>query len=553
MPERKPLTTHRTAEEFLRRKKSLEKKRGGFPALWQEAAEHILPDRAEFLTAPTPGERRGGTIFDTTAIDANLLLANWLWTNLTSPASDWFSVGPRREELKENWQVKKWFETADKIMTASYAQSAFYRSMSEFYPDMCALGTAPMFIDKLLGPFRMIFRAFSCRDALLAENQFGIIDTLYRPFKWTLRQCAMEWGEEKLSKDYRKLLREGKEDEEIPLLHAVEPRPHRDRSSALSQQMPYASVYLEEKTGHILEVGGYETFPFVVGRFYKWGDEVYGRCPGFLALPDIRTADSQDETNLRAGQKAAEPPLNVPHDMEGRIRTAPNALNFMGKSGGRIEPIDTGLRGLPYTLEMQKDRQSRINEKFFKHIILMLEQSGNVYKNIPEILAREEEKITSIGSMLGRFMDEVLGPCVIRTFQLHLFNGQFPPPPDILLGEEVEVEYISRLARMQKQIVGTNMSQAMTMSIPVFQAKPETMDLFNGDEYVRKVWDMYGTYSSLIYSPEQVEAIRQQKQEALQKQTQLQEMLAMTQGVKTVAEADRATGNKLSEAFFGDT
>ncbi len=183
----KELTAHRTPEEFRQRKKNLEQKRGNFLSLWQEVAEHILPDRAEFLTKSIPGERRGGTIFDTTAIDANIALSGYLQSNMTSQSTDWFTVGPRRDALKELWAVKRWFEATDRIMTASFAQSSFYNSMGIFYMDMGAPGTAPMYINNTIAPFKMIFNPFSCRDALMSEDQFGIIDTMYRPFEWTFR------------------------------------------------------------------------------------------------------------------------------------------------------------------------------------------------------------------------------------------------------------------------------------------------------------------------------------------------------------------------------
>lgn len=547
----KELRGHKTPEEFLRRKKTLESIRGNFPTLWQEVAEHVLPDRAEFLSTPIAGDRKGSNIFDTTAIDANILLASGLQTQMTSPSMDWFSIGPKRQELKDNWQVKRWFEKVDKIMTASFANSNYYNAMGEFYMDMGSSGTSPMFIDRALSPFQMIFQTFSCRNALIAENQFGVIDTMYRPFKWTLRQCAMTWGKEALSKDYQQLLNSNKEDEEVPLLHATEPRPDRDRYSDLSQQMPWASVYLEEKTGHLVEVGGYMSFPFVVGRFYKWGNSPYGRSPAMLALPDIRTADSQDETNLRAGHKSVEPPLNVPHDLKGRVRTTPNAINIMGKDGKGIEPIDTGLRGLPYTLEMQKERQERIKRKFFSHIFLMLTDSGNVYKNIPEIMAREQEKLTALGPMVGRFLHDVLGPTIERSFMLHLMAGMLPEPPEILQGEEIEVEYLSPLARTQRQMEGAGVSQAMQLCMPIFQTKPDSLDLVNGDEWIKWAFDLYGAPGRILNSPEQVQAIRDEKAQALQSQQENEQMMMAGQGLKTVAEADRAMGNKLSEAFLG--
>jgi hypothetical protein len=44
--------------------------------------------------------------------------------------------------------------------------------------------------------------------------------------------------------------------------------------------MPVASIYIERKTKHVLQNGGFEEFPYAVPRWYKVAGEKYGRSPG---------------------------------------------------------------------------------------------------------------------------------------------------------------------------------------------------------------------------------------------------------------------------------
>src|SRR5690606_8258094 len=124
-------------------------------------------------------------------------------------------------------------------------------------------------------------------QVFIAEDDAGAIDTVYRRCRWTARQAAMRFGEDKLSKTIRDALKQEREqDKRFDFWHIVEPRKERD---ARRRELPILSLYIEAESKHEIEEGGFHELPYVVPRWETAADEVYGRSPGMLALPDART------------------------------------------------------------------------------------------------------------------------------------------------------------------------------------------------------------------------------------------------------------------------
>ena len=93
--------------------------------------------------------------------------------------------------------------------------------------------------------------------------------------------------------------------------------------------MPFESVYLEYKNGNELSISGFKEFPFVVPRYLKASNEIYGRSPAMTALPDVKMLNEMSKTTIKAAQKQVDPPLLVPDDgFLLPVRTVPGGLNF---------------------------------------------------------------------------------------------------------------------------------------------------------------------------------------------------------------------------------
>jgi hypothetical protein len=108
---------------------------------------------------------------------------------------------------------------------------------------------------------------------LLKMTKVGI-DTIYRRFKLTARAIIQKFGTA-ASPDI--IMMEKKDPyQEIEIIHAVYPRSDFNPKKQDKKNMPFESVYFEYKNKNELSVSGFKEFPFVVPRYLKASQEIYG-------------------------------------------------------------------------------------------------------------------------------------------------------------------------------------------------------------------------------------------------------------------------------------
>ena len=170
--------------------------------------------------------------------------------------------------------------------------------------------------------------------------------------------------------------------------------------------MPFQSVYMEYETGHIISIGGFREFPYVVPRYLKASNEIYGRSPGMNSLPDVKVLNTMVKVSLKAAQKQVDPPLLVPDDaMILPVRTAPGSLNYY-RSGVEIElkALNIGANN-PLGLNMEDQRRRSISRTF--HVDQLLIQENRTM-TATEVMQRNQEKMKILGPVIGRLQQELL-------------------------------------------------------------------------------------------------------------------------------------------------
>ena len=485
---------------------------------WQEVADYMQPRKADVTKTRSRGDKRTELIFDSSPIQAVELLAASLHGMLTNPSTPWFSLRYKDQGLDADDEAKLWLEGVTETMYTAFNRSNFQQEIFELYHDLITFGTAAMFIEEDQSDL-LKFSTRHINEIYVTENDKGRIDTVYRKFKITLRAAAQQFGQG-LSEEAKRRVDKDPFDE-IDILHAVYPRQDFNPTKKDKQNMEFESVYVEYKNGNELSVGGFVEFPFVVPRYLKASHEIYGRSPAMTALPDVKMLNEMSKTTIKAAQKQVDPPLLVPDDgFLLPVRTVPGGLNFY-RSGtrDRIEPLNIGANN-PLGLNMEEQRRNAIREVFYVNQ-LMLQQGPQM--TATEVIQRNEEKMRLLGPVLGRLQSELLKPMIDRCFAILLRNNQFAQAPEFLSGQDIEIEYVSPLAKAQKGTELTSITRAIEILGSLANVAP-VFDYINFDALVKHVADLVGVPQKVLKLQSQVNAEREQQAQLAEQQAQMQQM-----------------------------
>ena len=531
---------------LVKRKGKLKAQRGTWESNWQELTNLVLPNEADFNTERSRGGKRTTHVYDSTGIHANEMLAAGLHGMLTNPASNWFSLRIKDDQnnLADSSEAKQWLEDTTNVILSEIAAPsvAFSSHIHEYYLSLCSIGTACIFIGDPVNREGVSFRAIHIEEIFIAENADGIIDTVFRSFEMTVRQIVQKWGEKSLSPRIAKMYEKKDYDKQVQLLHCVYPREDMSKGKKAATMLPVASVYIDEKDKHVLAEGGFDEMPYMVSRWSKAVGEVFGRSPAMTALPDIRMLQEIMKTTIKAAQKVVDPPLLVPDDgVLGPVRTIPGGLNYYrASSGARIEPLQTGANiGLSY--DMMNDLRERIRTMFF---LDQLQFQGAPRMTATEVVERTERTLRLLGPTLGRLQSEFLGPMIERIYGVLSRSGRLPEPPESIAEQELKIEYVSPLARAQRQSETQGIMRTLEFVGPIAGMDPQAAQVVKGADTVRHIAELNGVPPMLLKSDEELleEAKAQQEAQAAQQQmiqgAQVMDMMQKGANVaKTAGEA----------------
>jgi len=502
-----------------KRLKTLQVQRSNWENHWQQLADFMLPRKADITKRRTQGDKRTELIYDGTAIHAVELLASSLHGMLTSPSTPWFSMRYRNPGLQRDDAANEWLEVCTDQMYQHFNRSNFQQEIHELYYDLVVFGTGAFYVE--MNPDGLRFACRHIAEICISEDPSGRVDTIYRKFKMSARAIQMQFADIKLP---QKIEKDVEKDPyaEHDVIHAVFPRS--ETKGSFAKDKPVASIYYLSDGLAMLSESGFDEFPFMVPRFVKDSVSQYGRSPAMTALPDVKMLNKMSEVTIRASQKQLDPPLMVPDDgFISPVRTSPGALNFY-RSGtrDRLEPLNIGANN-PLGLNMEEQRRNAIRQAFYVDQLL-LGQGANM--TATEVLQRNEEKMRLLGPVLGRLQAELLQPLISRSFALLLRSGLLPPAPEELQGQEVDIEYVSPLAKAQKLTDLQAMLRGFEILLQVAEVAPVT-DYLDGDKMVQYLVETAGLPARVIRGAGEVEEIRRQQAEAQaaaqQQQAQMQE------------------------------
>ena len=538
-------------DKYIKRLGSMKLERESYYAHWKKITDTLLPRSGRyFLEDRNDGERRNTDIYDSTATRALNILAAGMMAGMSSPARKWFNLGLADRDLMQYQPVKEWLNQAAEVLREVFSRSNVYRVLHGLYEEMGAFGTGCAYIFR---DNKDLIRLYpqTIGEFYLGQSNRYEIDTIYREFQMQISPLVQEFGYDKVSKTAQMHYDKNQMDEWVTVLHAIQPRKERDLNKSDNINMPWESIFIEpgQDNNQTLRESGFTQFPALTPRWIVRGGDVYGSdCPGMTALGDILQLQDDQLKKAKGIDYQADPPLQVPTALRGSEDVLPGGISYYdpaAPTGGIRSSFDVNLN-LQHLLEDIMDVRGRINSAFFVDMFQMISSQQRMQpETAREVQEKHEEKLLILGPVLERNQNELLDPLIDNAFMIALQEGQFPPPPEELQGQDINIEYISMLAQAQKAVGIGSLDRIVGTVGQMAAVKPEALDKLNTDEIIDEYSNMLGIAPNLIVANEDVAMIRQDRAAAQAQAEQMAMIPEAAKTAKTLSETPVGEGNAL--------
>lgn len=529
-----------TDKEFQRLYSHMRTQLGTWLTLWQEIGDYMVPWRNMIIANTTPGTKLTDRIFDSTAPQALTTAASAVHGSVTPDNLRWFSFTVGDEALMQADGVLPWLDLVANMVYGALSNSNFNSEAQELYSDLLAFGTAVMSVEEEKPRANVPFTGFRFHTQqpgtfMLSEGPDGRVDTVLRSYPMTVAALASKWGDA-ISDNSKRFMEQGRGYEEtVTVFHHIAPRtnyisgtlaPNRKRFSSCYYETEGLEAHSNATVGrvHLLQEEGYDEMPVMAPRWRKMSGETYGRSPGMLVLPDVRTLNQAVELRLKAWVLAIAPPIVTPdRGVLGNVRLEPFGRTYV-RPGVKIEALN-----IPSQFDVanfSEDRlQTAIKAGFFVDLLSFQGSQGTPI-SATEAAIRFQTMQRILGPVVQRLQSEFLAPLIYRCLRIMDRAGVLPLAPPALRGVNPALSLVFEgpLSRVQRAANVDAINQFMSLVLPISEVDPGVLARIDTDGMVDVLQQATAVPAAVIRSREaanQIRAAQQQQQQAAQQQAQL--------------------------------
>jgi len=456
------------------------------------------------------------------------ILVNGLVGYSISPNIVWFKLGLNSQQLLKEYMVKDWLESVERIMLAKFNSSNLYKEAANMIHDAAVLGHGVIKIDEDIKNERLRYTKLPANEVYLDTNEYGEVDTLFRRYYLTVRNCVEFFGLDKLHAQIKDAYSEvDRWNEKIEILECIMPRSDYNENFKDAKNKPWAVYWIDRRNNVIIDESGYDDFPYAVFYWEKIAGYSYSTSPAQDAMPDVKALNIAKKTSLQIAQTSAEPPMKVSEDIR-QVNITPRGFTYVTSADQMVEPIKTG-ENYPITLEVLSHIEQDIKDWFNVDFFLMLQQKQGKM-TATEVMELQGEKAATLANLVVN-LNEALLKIIQRSFNILAKAGELPPAPEALrgMGTSIKVDFMGPLAQAQKKYhTMGGIAQAMNLASPIIQLFPNAGDFLDGDELMKSAMEGQGMPANIIREDNDVKKLRQARIEAekeAQAQAQQQAML----------------------------
>lgn len=526
---------------------------------WEEIADYIMPYDESAYENDNRGNRIATKIYDGTPTRALRLQADGMQGYTVSQAFPWFKLRTPNDRVNDDYNAKAWLQGIEEhFFTLFQSRSNFYSAMNAFFYRYGGYGWSNVHIEEDLATGKILFDVRTPWEVWIDQDRHGQTVSTFRKIKVTVRDAVAWFGKDKLSESTLNLYERSPLDK-IDIIHAIFPRNDRDVYKENNLNMEFASVYIEDGQKYPLSVSGYRTNPTVTVKWHGLTFSPYAMGPGHMALVDVITLNQIAKDIMTASHKAVNPPMNIPEEMRGYEAIVPGGKNYYKTPQATVTPVQTGIQ-YPFGIDRLNDQRQRVNEHFLVEFFMMLASSDKPM-TATEIIERQGEKAAVLGPPIAH-LSEALDDIFDRIFAIEMEAGRIPPPPDIMLemNPDIEIDYSGPLFQAQRKLFETQgITHGLQITETLVAQHPELSDNFDYDIMVRKLAESYGYPQEIIKPDAEVQKVRKARAAAAAQQQQMAQAQAMADmagklapaaaqvegGADVMGQIDRAAGGAL--------
>lgn len=495
--------------------------RSNLDSMFYDAQRFVRPNSDKFDHGHTPMQEDGSKeMFDDTAVWCNQMFANGLSSNLIPKSDRWFylRITDRSQGSVTPEETAYLQKVADRILHEfALPQSQFYSSSHECFLDIGAYGTSPVQISEVNGVVN--FRSRPLADVFFDTDQYGTVDTVYYRCYKTARQLMQAFPQVVDMDGFNK---DNSIHNKYELIYTIEPNTDKaaKKGSRVGKGRPYSVTYWCPALKQPLQESGSSYFTFLVPRWSKLADEVYGRGPAFSCLSQIRALNKMVKEALTSAEYLNFPTLTAEEDsIMLPMKYGSRQIMFHEAGSEKPSPIMAGNQP-QYVMEMIRMYRDSVNRAFFVDQIIRQEKKER--QSVTEIQDVRGQMLNQLAPLLNRMETEYLGPAIEATFELLDRTGKLPEKPATLAGASLEISYSSPASQSQFATRLSDISAFMRDITPLAQAKPEIMEAINEQKLLASYAQYRNIQPDIVKSEEELSEIR----EATQQQNQQQQAIA---------------------------
>ena len=540
------------ASDLMKRYEVLKNDRILWEPFFRDVRDYIRPRKQQVDSSQViSAERHTNKMFDSSAPEASRIMAMSMQNALVPQSVVWFGLsipsGHPLSRLNEVPEVKRWFYEVTQKMFYSLHESNFYTTIGEAFLDFTSFGTINILLEEQMllsdGFGGLVFSSIPTGQFVFSEDKSGKPDTVFWEYVFTARQAKQMFGQKKLPDSVKKAVKEAP-DTKFTFVRVVLPSEDYDANSVDAMKKKFAAIDIHYDSKTVVRRSGFDELPYVIGRFEKASGELWGRSPADIAMPDIKTLNKIRELELKGLSTAVHPPLIAPDQgIIGTFRMTPSAINY-SREPERFKFLR--FEGRFDLSSLKADELKKSIRGIFLADQLVLPEKLNM--TAEEVATVREQIQKLLGPTVARFESEVLTPLMLRSFGLMNRAGVLPPaPPELAELDEIEVSYVGQLAKNQKIQDVTAIQRWLGVAANMAGFAPEVLDNINVDQALQIIGERMAVPSTVIRSQDEVQQIREERQQQLAMQEQLAQASQVAEGAGKAAPMVTALGG--ADAF----